>query len=198
MKYPASLEKLVKSFSKYPGIGPKTAERLAFYTITKMDKEDTLDFADALKEAANGIKECKICGLISDTDICPICGDQDRQNELMVVESSRDVLAFEQIGSFKGKYHVLGGVISPLNGVGPDDLNIDKLVKRVEDEQIKEIIIALSANIQSETTALYIKSRLEKLDVKVYRIGYGVPVGANIEYVDEITLSKALEGKRIL
>ena len=198
MKYPASLEKLIKSFSKYPGIGPKTAERLAFYTISKMDKEDCYEVADAIKEATLNIKKCSICGLITDQDICPICADQDRTAELMVVEESKDVLSFESIGSYKGKYHVLGGVISPMNGIGPDDLNIDKLIKRIDDENIKDVIIALNANIPSETTALYIKNRLEGKNVNVYRIGYGLPVGANIEYIDEVTLSKALEGKKIM
>ena len=196
MKYPDSLDKLIKSFSKYPGIGPKTAERLAFYTITKMNKDDCIDFADNLKEAINNIKECEICGLITDNDICNICSDDSRTNELMVVEGSRDVIAFEQVGSFKGKYHVLGGVISPLNGIGPDDLNINKLINRVKAENITDVIIALSANIPSETTALYLKSILEDMNVNVYRIGYGLPVGANIEYLDEITLAKALEGKK--
>jgi len=196
VKYPDSLDKLIKSFSKYPGIGPKTAERLAFYTITKMNKDDCIDFADNLKEAINNIKECEICGLITDSDICNICSDDSRTNELMVVEGSRDVIAFEQVGSFKGKYHVLGGVISPLNGIGPDDLNINKLINRVKAENITDVIIALSANIPSETTALYLKSILEDMNVNVYRIGYGLPVGANIEYLDEITLAKALEGKK--
>ena len=196
MKYPDSLDKLIKSFSKYPGIGPKTAERLAFYTITKMNKDDCIDFADNLKEAINNIKECEICGLITDSDICNICSDDSRTNELMIVEGSRDVIAFEQVGSFKGKYHVLGGVISPLNGVGPDDLNINKLISRIKAENITDVIIALSANIPSETTALYLKSLLEDMNVNVYRIGYGLPVGANIEYLDEITLAKALEGKK--
>ena len=195
MKYPASLEKLIKCFSKYPGIGPKTAERLAFYTITKMDKEDCLEFSDALKEAINGIKKCKVCGLISDDDLCSICKSDDRTNELMIVEESKDVLSFESIGSFKGKYHVLGGVISPINGIGPDELNIDKLIKRIDEENIKDVIIALSANVQSETTALYLKNILSDKDINIYRIGYGLPVGANIEYIDEVTLSKALEGK---
>ena len=196
MKYPDSLDKLIKSFSKYPGIGPKTAERLAFYTIAKMNKDDCIDFADNLKEAINNIKECEICGLITDKDICNICSDDSRGNELMVVEGSRDVIAFEQVGSFKGKYHVLGGVISPLNGIGPDDLNINKLINRIKAENISDVIIALSANIPSETTALYLKSLLEDMNVNVYRIGYGLPVGANIEYLDEITLAKALEGKK--
>ena len=195
MKYPASLEKLIKCFSKYPGIGPKTAERLAFYTIIKMDKEDCLEFSDALKEAINGIKKCKVCGLISDDDLCSICKSDDRTNELMIVEESKDVLSFESIGSFKGKYHVLGGVISPINGIGPDELNIDKLIKRIDEENIKDVIIALSANVQSETTALYLKNILSDKDINIYRIGYGLPVGANIEYIDEVTLSKALEGK---
>ena len=196
MKYPDSLDKLIKSFSKYPGIGPKTAERLAFYTITKMAKDEVNDFADSLKDAINNIKECEICGLITDKDICNICSDDARDNELMIVEGSRDVLAFEQVGSYKGKYHVLGGVISPLNGIGPDDLNINKLINRIKNEKINEVIIALSANIPSETTAIYLKSILEDMGVNVYRIGYGLPVGGSIEYLDEITLAKALEGKK--
>ena len=198
MKYPASLEKLIKSFSKYPGIGPKSAERLSFYTISKMNKEEVYEFADSLKDAIDNIKECEICGLITDKDICSICESTDRTNELMVVEGSRDVLAFEEIGSYKGKYHVLGGVISPLNGIGPDELNIDKLIKRIKKENIKDVIIALGSNIPSETTALYLKSILSDLDINIYRIGYGLPVGANIEYLDEATLSKALEGKKIM
>ena len=196
MKYPDSLDKLIKGFSKYPGIGPKTAERLAFYTITKMSKDDVCDFADSLKDAINNIKECGICGLITDKDICNICSDDARCNELMIVEGSRDVLAFEQVGSYKGKYHVLGGVISPLNGIGPDDLNINKLINRIKNEKINDVIIALSANIPSETTAIYLKSILEEMGVNVYRIGYGLPFGASIEYLDEITLAKALEGKK--
>lgn len=198
MKYPTSLEKLIKSFSKYPGIGPKTAERLAFYTITKMDKEDSIEFSKSIIEATQNIKKCKICGLITDGDICPICEDESRSNELMIVEESKDVLSFEAIGAYKGKYHILGGVISPMNGIGPDDLNIDKLIKRIEDENIKDVIIALNANIPSETTALYIKNRLDGKGINVYRIGYGLPVGANIEYIDEVTLLKALEGKKIM
>ena len=196
MKYPDSLDKLIKSFSKYPGIGPKTAERLAFYTITKMSKDEVVDFADSLKDAINNIKECEICGLITDKDICNICEDDSRSNELMIVEGSRDVLAFEHVGSYKGKYHVLGGVISPLNGIGPDDLNINKLINRIKNEKINDVIIALSANIPSETTAIYLKSILEEMGVNVYRIGYGLPVGASIEYLDEITLAQALEGKK--
>ena len=196
MKYPDSLDKLIKSFSKYPGIGPKTAERLAFYTITKMSKDEVIDFADSLKDATSSIKECEICGLITDKDICNICSDDARSNELMIVEGSRDVLAFEQVGSYKGKYHVLGGVISPLNGIGPDDLSINKLINRIKNEKINDVIIALSANIPSETTAIYLKSILEDAGVNVYRIGYGLPVGASIEYLDEITLAKALEGKK--
>ena len=196
MKYPDSLDKLIKSFSKYPGIGPKTAERLAFYTITKMSKDEVVDFADSLKDAINNIKECEICGLITDKDTCNICEDDTRSNELMIVEGSRDVLAFEHVGSYKGKYHILGGVISPLNGIGPDDLNINKLINRIKNEKINDVIIALSANIPSETTAIYLKSILEEMGVNVYRIGYGLPVGASIEYLDEITLAKALEGKK--
>jgi recombination protein RecR len=198
MKYPKSLETLIKCFEMYPGIGPKTAERLAFYTITKIDKTKAFLFSDALKEATELVKNCDICGFITDTDICDICQDEDRNHTLMIVENSKDVISFEKTNVYKGKYHVLNGLISPLNGVGPDDINIQTLINRIDNEKIKEVIISLSSTISGEMTAMYIKRILENKDVMVYRIGYGLPAGADIEYADEITLTKALEGKQKL
>lgn len=196
MKYPKSLETLIKCFEIYPGIGPKTAERLAFYTITKVDKNKILQFSEALKEATEKVKNCDICGFITDADLCEICQDEDRNDTIMVVESSKDVISFEKTNVYKGKYHVLNGLISPLNGIGPDDINIQTLINHIDSEKIKEVIISLSSTISGEMTSMYIKKLLEQKDVMVYRIGYGLPAGADIEYADEITLTKALEGKK--
>lgn len=195
MKYPASLEKLIKCFSLYPGIGPKTAERLAFYTVSKMDKSTAMDFSKAIEDALLLVGRCKICGHICEGEVCSICKDNSRTKQIMVVEDAKDVIAFESLGVYKGKYHCLNGLISPMKGIGPEDIGIDKLLKRVEDEKIEEVILSLSSTVSGETTALYIKKLLANLNVKVYKIGYGIPVGANIEYIDEITLLKALEGK---
>lgn len=196
MKYPKSLENLIKCFEVYPGIGPKTAERLAFYTISKVSKEKVNQFSEVLKEVVEHVKNCDVCGFITDVDVCDICLDEDRNHSLMIVESSKDVISFEKTNVYHGKYHVLNGLISPLNGVGADDINIKTLVKRIEDEKINEVIISLSSTISGEMTSLYIKKLLEDKEVLVYRIGYGLPAGADIEYADEITLTKALEGKK--
>ena len=196
MKYPSSLEHLIKCFAMYPGIGPKSAERLAFFTISKMSKDNVNLFSSALVEAINNIKECSECGAITDQDICEICEDVDRANSIMVVENSKDILSFEKTNVYRGKYHVLKGNISPLNGIGPDEINLASLIKRVDEDKVKEVIIALSSTIPGEMTALYISKMLEEKEVSVYRIGYGLPAGADIEYADEITLTKALEGKR--
>ena len=195
MKYPKSLENLIKCFEMYPGIGPKTAERLAFHTIAKMSKDKVNLFGKVLNEAVELVKDCDICGFITDQDICDICQDDERSHTLMIVENSKDVISFEKTGVFHGLYHVLNGLISPLNGVGPDDINLNTLLNRIEKEAIKEVILALSSTISGEMTSLYIKKILESKDVLVYKIGYGLPAGADIEYADEITLTKALEGK---
>ena len=178
----------------YPGIGPKTAERLAFFTISKVSLDNAKKFSEAIVEAMTNIKACRICSSLTELDVCDICLDEERIPEIMIVENSKDVISFEKMGGYRGKYHVLNGVISPLNGVGPDQINLDSLFSRIEKEHIKKIVIALSSTIAGEITSAYIKNMLRETDVSVYRIGYGLPVGADIEYADEITLKKALEG----
>ena len=196
MKYPKSLQNLIDSFAMYPGIGPKTAERLAFFTIQKMKKESVELFSKNLVDAVNTIKKCSVCGNFTDSDICDICKDDSRNNTLIVVESSKDIIVFERINQYNGKYHVLNGLISPLNGVGPEDIGLAKLIDRIKKGNINEVIVATSSTIDGEMTAMYITNFLKGLGTEVYRIGYGLPAGADIEYADDITLIKALEGKR--
>ena len=182
----------------YPGIGPKTAERLALFTIQKCSKEAIESFSKNLQEAYLKTKKCSVCDCLTDRDICDICKDSRRDKTLLVVSDTKDIINFEKTAQYFGKYHTLNGLISPLNGVGPDDININKLVKRVNDEGILEVIVATSANIEGEMTALYIKKVLEELNIKVSRIGYGLPAGGDIEYADEVTLIKALEGRKVM
>lgn len=195
-KYPESLQKLIDGFKKYPGIGPKNAERLAFYTVMNLKKEDAEKFSNDIIKCINSLKKCPICGMITENDMCEICVDDDRENKLMVVENVKDVMAFEKTNFYKGKYHILNGVISPLNGVSGEDLHISDISKRIKEENIKEVILATSSNMDGELTAMYIKKMLENESVNVYRIGYGLPVGADIEYADDITLMRALESKK--
>ena len=196
IKYPDNLQKLIDSFKKYPGIGPKNAERLAFFTIMNLKKADALLFSENIINSINSIKKCNVCGMITENDICDICQDNDRENKLMIVEGVKDVMSFEKTNYYKGKYHILNGVISPLNGISGEDLKLDKISERIKKENISEVIISTSSNLDGEMTAMYIKKMLEKEKVNVYRIGYGLPVGADIEYADDITLMRALEGKK--
>jgi recombination protein RecR len=198
MRYPSSLTKLIENFQMYPGIGPKTAERLALFTIQKLSSDKVKSFSDSLKEVLEKIKKCEICGNITEGALCDICSSPTRDDILMVVESVKDVLVFEKTNQYNGRYHVLGDLISPLNGVSPEDINLKTLISRVEKEKIREIIIATSANIEGEMTALYIKNIFEGKDVSITRIGYGLPVGGDIEYADEVTLIKSLEGRKKL
>lgn len=196
IKYPENLQRLIESFKKYPGIGPKNAERLAFHTIMNLNKEDAASFSNNIINAINNIKKCKVCGMITENDICDICNDRDRKNILMIVENVRDVMAFEKINYYNGKYHILNGAISPMNGIGAEDLMIEKIFERIQKEDIKEVIISTSSSLDGEMTAMYIKKYLENYNVNVYRIGYGLPAGADIEYADDITLMRALESKK--
>ena len=196
MKYPKKFGDLIECFESFPGIGPKTAERLAFYAISKQNKENSLRFAESIKDAISSICECEICSMIADESKCEICKDDTREAKLMIVENSKDVISFEKTNAFKGKYHVLNGLISPTNGLGPDDISIDKLLNRLDNEHFDEIIIATSSTIDGEITAMYINKLLAAKGIKTYRIGYGLPVSTDIEYVDEITLIKSLESKK--
>jgi len=192
-KYPEPANKLINQLSRLPGIGRKTAQRLAFYIL----KSDDL-YIRNLSEAINGIKRnilfCDNCGIMSEENICHICKNNDRaDNIICVVEQPQDIYAFEKTNSFLGQYHVIGGVLSPLDGVGPDDLNLEKLYKRVKTGM--EIIIATNPSIEGDTTSLYLAKILEKLGAKVTRLARGLPVGGDLEYMDELTLARAIEGR---
>ena len=196
--YPNSLNNLIESFKLLPGIGEKTAERLAFFVIN-LDEDKTNFFAESIVNAKKNIHKCEICNNITDADVCSICSNTLRDSDtLCVVEDVKSVFLFEKIGSFNGKYHVLDGLISPLDGVDPDDINIDKLISRIKKEKFKEIIIAVKPSVEGETTALYISKLLDGMDVKVSRIASGVPIGTDIEYIDSMTLERALNDRKLI
>ncbi len=197
MVLPKALEDLITEFMKYPGIGRKTAERYALYTINNLSVDDTDNFGNAVINIKKLIHHCPVCGHLTDKEICQICENENRDKAiLMIVESPKDVFTIEKSGEFKGYYHVLNGVISPMDGYGPDDINLSTLWPRIANNSVKEIIIATSSTQEGETTALYISRVLKEIDVLVTRIGYGVPVGLNLEYADELTLSKAIENRK--
>ena len=197
MILPKALEDLIVEFMKYPGVGRKTAERYALYTIEKLSNEDTESFSNALRELKIKIHHCEICGHLTDQEICEVCSEKNRDKSLLlVVESPKDVFTIEKSGEYKGYYHVLNGRISPIDGYGPEDINLESLWERISDNNIKEIIIATSSTQEGETTALYISRILKDVDITVSRIGYGVPVGLNLEYADDLTLSKAIENRK--
>lgn len=198
MKYPKALEDLIESFQMYPGIGPKTAERLAFFTFDKVKDEFITKFSNNLLNIKKSLKHCTNCASLTDSDLCTVCKDDSRERILLIVESTKEVISFEKTNQFQGKYHVLNNLISPLNGTSPDDVNLRGLLNRIKEEQIDEVIIATSATIEGEMTSLYIKKLLEEIDIKVTRIGYGLPAGGDIEYADEITLIKALDGRKVM
>ena len=195
--YPQSLKDLIESFKLLPGIGEKTAERLAFFLVNE-DDEKTKFFADSITNAKEKIHTCSVCNNLTDQDVCDICSNSLRDSStLCVVEDPKSIFLFEKIGTFNGKYHVLDGLISPLDGIDPDDIGIEKLVKRVREEKFKEVIIAVKPSIEGETTALYIKKILEGIkDIKVTRIASGIPMGTDIEYIDSMTLERALSDRK--
>ena len=196
--YSPSIEKLIQSFEKLPSIGNKTAARLAFY-ILNASEEETNEFVSSIINAKKNLKYCSKCYNISDTDPCPICGNPKRdQSEICVVEDVRDIIAMEKTHEFRGVYHVLHGSISPMNGVGPDDIKIKELLARLMDGQVKEVILATNPRVEGEATAMYLSKLIKPLGIKVTRIAHGIPVGGDLEYTDEITLTKALEGRREL
>ncbi|HFK1089601.1 TPA: recombination mediator RecR [Listeria monocytogenes] len=196
MHYPEPITKLIDSFMKLPGIGPKSAARLAFYVLD-MKEDDVLDFAKALVDAKRNLSFCSVCGHITDKDPCYICADTSRDRSVIcVVQESKDVIAMEKMRDFHGLYHVLHGTISPMDGIGPEDINIPDLLKRLQDDTIEEVILATNPNVEGEATAMYISRLLKPSGIKVTRIAHGIPVGGDLEYADEVTLSKAMEGRR--
>ncbi|QOR66684.1 recombination protein RecR [Cytobacillus suaedae] len=198
MHYPEPISKLIDSFMKLPGIGPKTAGRLAFFVLS-MKEDIVLDFAKALVNAKRNLTYCSECGHITDQDPCYICDDERRNKTIIcVVQDPKDVIAMEKMKEYNGLYHVLHGAISPMDGIGPEDIKIPDLLKRLQDDTVQEIILATNPNIEGEATAMYISRLLKPTGIKLTRIAHGLPVGGDLEYADEVTLSKALEGRREL
>ena len=194
--FPAALQDLADQFARLPGIGGKTAQRLAFYVLS-LPESDAQDFADAILAAKKTVHTCPICQNLTDREVCPICDDDMRDKSLIcVVADPKDVIAMERSREFNGVYHVLHGVISPLNHVTQDDIKIRELLQRVATGQIREIIMATNPDTEGEATAMYISRLLRPMEVKVTRLAYGVPVGSQLEYADEVTLSRALEGRQ--
>lgn len=194
--FPAALERLTEQFARLPGIGSKTAQRLAFHVLS-LPQEDAQLFADTILEAKATVHACPICQNLTDQECCPICRDSERDHGLIcVVAEPRDVVAMERSREYHGVYHVLHGVISPLNHVGPDDLKIRELLDRVASGEVREVIMATNPDTEGEATAMYLSRLLRPLEVKVTRLAYGIPVGSQLEYADEITLLRALEGRQ--
>ena len=190
---PNCLKNLIDSFKSLPGIGNKTAERLAF-SMLEFDKDNLTSFSDAILGVRDQISHCKICGNISDGDLCNICSDDARDSKIIfVVERAKDIILFEKLGIFKGVYHVLNGLISPLDGIGPDDIDLSNLIKRVDNSVVKEVILALKPSVEGETTMQYIKKLLEGKEIKVSKIATGVPIGTDMEYIDSLTLELAID-----
>lgn len=194
--YSPSIEKLIESFEKLPSIGHKTATRLAFHMLD-LGELETNEFINSIINAKKSLKYCSICYNISDTDPCPICASPKRDlTTICVVEDVKDIIAMEKTHEFKGVYHVLHGSISPMNGIGPDDIKIKELLTRIGNNKISEIIIATNPRVEGEATAMYLSKLIKPMGIKVTRIAHGIPVGGDLEYTDEITLMKALEGRR--
>jgi recombination protein RecR len=194
--FPAALERLTEQFAKLPGIGGKTAQRLAFHLLS-LPQEEAQEFAETILEAKRTVHLCPICQNLTDQDICPICDDETRDRGLIcVVADPKDVVAMERAREFRGVYHVLHGVISPLNHVGPDDIRVRELLERVGKGGVREVIMATNPDTEGEATAMYISRLLRPLEVRVTRLAYGIPVGGQLEYADEVTLLRALEGRQ--
>jgi recombination protein RecR len=194
--YPESLKNLIEAFKYLPSVGEKTAERFAF-SIFDLDDDQIELFKESLDDVRSKVHPCSKCNVLTEEDLCSICSDDHREkNTLCVVEDVKSVFLFEKLGMFKGKYHVLNGLISPLDGVNPEDIGIDKLLDRIHDEKFKEIIFAFRPSIEGETTALYIKKILDGLDLKITKLASGLPIGADMEYIDSLTLERALNDRK--
>lgn len=196
MKELKSVNRLIDSFAKLPGVGYKSAEKMA-YAILNMKESDVEEFSKALKNVSEKVHQCPICGSYTEEEICEICSNKERNHQqIIVVSHSKDVLAFESLNTFNGVYHVLGGAISSINGIGPENLRINELVERIKKDQVEEVIIATNPTTEGEITAMYIAHLLEKENVTVTRLAYGLPMGGHLEYADALTLNKALEGRK--
>ena len=193
-----SLEKLIEEFRKMPSVGVKSAERMAYY-ILGLDDSETKNLVDAINNAHTNIHTCNICCNLTEGDKCGICSNPKRDNSVIcVVENPRDVTAFERTHEYKGTYHVLHGVISPMNGIGPDNIRIKELISRMADDSVNEVIMATNPTAEGEATAMYIARLLKPMGIKVSRLAYGIPVGSDLEYADEVTLSRAIQGRNLL
>ena len=198
MTYPSAFEKLMQDFKKLPGIGDKSAERFAF-TINNLKEDEVIDFSKDLLNFKKTIRNCKICGILTDKETCDICASKTRdKTTICVVEDSKSAYVFEKSGNFNGKYHILNGLINPIEDINPEDINIYSLINSRVNDEIKEVIIALSPSIEGETTSLYIQKLLEKKKVKVSRLSYGIPMGSDIEFLDPLMVSKALEDRKYI
>ena len=194
--YPDSIKSLIESFKYLPGIGEKTAERLAF-SVLELEEEQVEMFSSSLIDAVENVHKCDKCNTLTDNDLCFVCNDSTRDSKVLcVVEDTKSVFLFEKLGMFNGKYHVLEGLISPLDGVNPEDIGLSKLLDRINEEKFEEIIFAFKPSIEGETTALYIKKILEDMPIKITRLASGVPIGADMEYVDSLTLERALSDRK--
>jgi len=195
MQYPEPIAKLMDSYMKLPGIGEKTASRLAFYTVN-MREEDVTNFAKSLISVKRDLTYCSICGNMTENDPCEICQDKNRdQSKILVVEQPKDIISMERMSEFKGLYHVLNGILSPVEGTGPEDINISDLIKRLQKDEVNEVIIATNATAEGEATAMYLSRLIKPSGIKVTRLAHGLSVGSDIEYADEVTLLKAVEGR---
>ena len=193
--YSGHINKLIDELSSLPGIGGKSAQRLAFYLIG-LPKDRVHKLADAIVNARENVHYCKVCCTLTDDDICPICNNPSRDHKtIMVVENARDLAAYEKTGKFEGVYHVLHGAISPMLGIGPGDIRLTELMQRLQNEEVDEVIVATNSSLEGETTAMYISKLIKPTGIKVTRIASGVPVGGDLEYIDEVTLLRALEGR---
>lgn len=198
MSYLPSVQKLIDEISKFPGIGPKSAQRIAYF-ILKSDEKFVFELSESLLEVKRKVRFCETCFDLSEDVICRTCTDPRRMNQtICVVEEPKDVIAMEKTNEFQGRYHVLGGVLSPLDSVGPEDLHLKELLKRIDKENITEVVVCTNPNLEGETTALYIQRLLTPLGVKVSRLASGLPVGADLDYADEQTLTRAFTGRRLM
>ncbi len=194
--YPDSIKSLIECFKFLPGIGEKTAERLAF-SVLELEEEQTTFFADSIQEVKSKIHKCKNCNTLTEDELCFICNDDSRNRDILcVVEDTKNVFLFERLGMYHGMYHVLDGLINPLEGINPEDIGLDQLIERIHKEKFQEIIFAFKPSIEGETTALYIKKILEDMDITITRLASGVPIGADMEYVDSLTLERALNDRK--